>query len=182
MNNDNKLSTLEIKIFCRDNDLKYDTLTQKITFALGDYLEDDINNKLDTEKYSLASIKQRYPEDKYLVLEYGVGLIYVYDKTTDSKVLRVFEYKGTEITIYDDKDNEYTRKYDKNGDLVSYEKDGKFCSLIADDIYKAISAKKAKMIPTIDVNKLALTIKRINATNVKETLSYYESAYGQSLI
>ena len=49
-NNDKKLSVREVSIFCRDNDLKYDTKTGKITTATDDYLEYDINKKIDKKK------------------------------------------------------------------------------------------------------------------------------------
>ena len=64
-NNDKKLSANEISLFCDDNKLKYDDKTQKITAATGNNSEVEL--KLDSEKYSIENLKQRYPEDKYLI-------------------------------------------------------------------------------------------------------------------
>ena len=54
-NNDRKLQSTELSIFCRDNDLKYDNKTNKIISAAGDYSDYDSENKLDDEKYSLEN-------------------------------------------------------------------------------------------------------------------------------
>ena len=53
-NNDRKLLSTELSIFCRDNDLKYDNKTNKIISAAGDYSDYDSENKLDDEKYEIT--------------------------------------------------------------------------------------------------------------------------------
>ena len=172
-NCDKNLSTDEINIFCRDNDLKYDAETQKISHAQGDYLEDDINNKLDPQKYSIESLKQRYPGDKYSIKE-DDGLITVYDKNTNNMVIMITKGVGqTYIDMFDENDKRvYSRTYDKNGD---------FRCPIADNIYNAVSAKKGKVIPTTDVHKLVLNINKITPENIERIMNSYEYEYGQTL-
>lgn len=180
-NNDKKLSANEISLFCDDNKLKYDDKTQKITAATGNNSEVEL--KLDSEKYSIENLKQRYPEDKYLIEE-SSSLITVFDKNTNNRILRISKTgASTLIDIYDENGKSiYCRNYDKNGTLLLYLKDNKCHCPIADNIYEAVSAKKAKIIPTADVNKLILNVMKITPANYLIISSNYEEEYGQTLI
>ena len=178
INIDKKLSTNEINIFCSDHDLKYDEETQKITSA-----PDEI---IDLEEYSIESLRKRYPEDKYEVFDDDEA-IFISDKSTGKLILMICGIGSTigiTITMFNEnKEPVYIRNYDRNGNLYEYsEKDGKTHNIIADNIYNAVSAKKCKVIPTTDVNKLALNIKRITSENIKEIMDYYEQEYGKNLI
>ena len=89
-NNDRKLQSTELSIFCRDNDLKYDNKTNKIISAAGDYSDYDSENKLDDEKYSLENLKKRYPEAKYTI-DNSNGTITVINKETGKKVITIIK-------------------------------------------------------------------------------------------
>lgn len=91
-NNDRKLQSTELSIFCRDNDLKYDNKTNKIISAAGDYSDYDSENKLDDEKYSLENLKKRYPEAKYTI-DNSNGTITVINKETGKKVITIVKDK-----------------------------------------------------------------------------------------
>jgi len=180
-NSDKKLSASEINIFCADNSLKYDDKTQKITVAIDDYSQNDL--KLEPKKYSIENLKQRYPSDKYRINE-RPGLITVVDKNTDITLLRITkDSHGTYIDMCDEEGRSvYFRNYDKNGTLLFYDDQNNNRHYpIAENIYKAVSTKKAKMIPTTDVNKLVLNVKRITSENIVSITDHYEEEYGQSL-
>ncbi len=183
-NNDNKLSTSEISLFCCHNNLKYDAKTGSITSAINEYIEELINDyKLDPEKYSMERLRQLYPDDRYEILNYS-NEISVVDKKANREVLfvSIHSNKNTEFIIRDENDETiFNGWYDENGNLQSYTKDGKEYNPVADNIYSAVSAKKGRVIPTTDVNKLVLNIKRITPENIKDIWDYYEQEYGESL-
>ncbi len=183
-NSDAQLQLSEISVWCRDNDLKYDKETKKIISAAGDYSEYDIENKLDDKKYSLESLKQRYPDSKYDISENSTGAIVVTDKTTGKKVIRINkDANGTYIDMFDkDGKSAYFRNYDKDGNLKFYDKDGQRHYPIADNIYAAVSAKKGKLIPTTDVNKLVSNIRKISPENIYEIAKAYEDTFGESIL
>ncbi len=189
-NNDSKLTVAELNIFCRDNDLKYDEKNKKIVSAAGDYSEYDVAEyKLDSQKYSLESLKKRYPESKYR-FEYKENEILqsisirVFDKKTEKLVFSLYkDSSATCIDLCDDNgESAYFRNYDKNGNLLFYDKDNKRHYPIADNIYAAVSAKKGRCLPTTDVNKLVLNVKRITSENIAEITRNYEKTYGESLL
>ena len=115
-NNDAKLQLSEISVWCRDNDMKYNKETKKIVSAAGDYSEYDIENKLDDKKYSMESLKNRYPDSKYKVSEEN-GQIIVTNKSTGKNVITIYRCAdGTAINMFDDDGKSvYFRNYDKNG-------------------------------------------------------------------
>lgn len=180
-NSDKKLSASEINIFCADNSLKYDDKTKKITVAIDDYSQNAL--KLEPKKYSIENLKQRYPSDKYRINE-SPGLITVVDKNTNITLLQITkDSHGTYIDMYDEEGRSvYFRNYDKNGTLLFYndQDNNRFCP-IAENIYEAVSAKKAKIIPTTDVNKLILNVKRITSENIVSITDLYEEKYGQNI-
>ena len=182
-NDDRKLQSTELSIFCRDNDLKYDNKTNKIISAAGDYSDYDSENKLDDEKYSLENLKKRYPEAKYTI-DNSNGTITVINKETGKKVITIVKDKdGTFIDMYDDNGKSvYFRNYDKNGNLLFYDKDNQRHYPLAENIYKAVSVKKGGCIATTDVNKLVMNVKRIIPENILDLATYYEEEYGESLI
>lgn len=180
-NKDKNLSVNEINIFCADNTLEYNEETQKITVATDDYSQNDL--KLEPEKYSIENLKRRYPSDKYSINE-SCGSITVVDKNTDITLLRIIkDSNGTYIEMRDEKGRSvYFRNYDKNGTLLFYNKGNECHCPIADNIYEAVSAKKAKMIPTTDVKKLILNVMRITPVNYFIIIYHYERKYGQTLL
>lgn len=182
-NSDAQLQLSEISVWCKDNDLKYDKENKKIVSAAGDYSEYDIENKLDDKKYSLESLKNRYPDSKYDIRVRNRQII-VKNKSTGKRVIIISKgAKGTYIDMFDkDGKSVYLRNYDKNGNLNFYDKDGQRYYPIADDIYAAVSAKKGKLIPTTDVNKLVSNIRKISPENILEIAKVYEETFGESIL
>ena len=182
-NNDAKLQLSEISVWCRDNDMKYNKETKKIVSAAGDYSEYDIENKLDDKKYSMESLKNRYPDSKYKVSEEN-GQIIVTNKSTGKNVITIYRCAdGTAINMFDDDGKSvYFRNYDKNGILFFYDKDNERYFPIAENINAAVSAKKAKLIPTTDVNKLVSNINKITPENIYVLERTYQKAYGESIL
>ena len=183
-NKDAQLQLSEISVWCRDNDMKYDKETKKIISAAGDYSEYDIENKLDDKKYSLESLKQRYPDSKYAIKEPVENLIVVTNKSTCKKVLTIYKnINGTLIDMFDgDGKSAYYRSYDKNGSLLFYDKDNHRHFPIAENIYAAVSAKKGSLIPTTDVNKLVSNINKLTPENIYVLERTYQKAYGESIL
>lgn len=187
-NNDGKLTVGELSVFCRDNDLKYDQENKKIVSAAGDYSEYDVANKLDQQKYSLESLKMRYPESKYIFDCFGDNenpmYINVVDKETNVCVFSLDRSSSrTCINIRDNSGKSiYSRNYDKNGNLLFYDKDNKRHYPIADNIYAAVSAKKCGFMPTTDVHKLVLNVRRITSENIAGIVANYKETYGESLL
>ena len=136
--------------------------------------------KINVEEYSKESLQKRYPSDKYTVTT-NCGNIEVRNKSTGKIVLQVAkEPKNIYITFNPQSNNPQMYHYDKNGNLNSYEKDGKTVNPLAEKINQDICAKYKKIFPTTGSN-IEQHIKQITKDNVLDILNYYKKNFDESL-
>jgi len=138
-------------------------------------------DKINPDDYSLASIKKRYPSNKYDVTETQNGII-VYDKRAKDNVLLVrTSQNDISVTTQPYSKSEISRLYDlRSGTLQEYTVDGEKHNRIADDIYKQITAKGRFGLPTTG-NNLEKYIMQINSNNVLKVMWAYKKCYGEDL-
>lgn len=137
--------------------------------------DEEIQQKISPEDYTVEGLKKQYPPDRYNVID-NHGQITVTDKATGKKILKVFNEKGfTYIDEFDEKGkSKLFSKYDKNGNLYSYRvNNGEEVFPLVETLYADICAKNSFGLPTTGKDILK-HIKQITPENVVEILEAYK--------
>lgn len=153
----------------------------------------ETNYDVNLDDYSLEAIKERYPSDKFEIVEDGKD-IRVIDKTPKKiKLIDIDTYHfETVLHIHQNETKSFIseknadekslcRYFDKDGNLLWYELDNEKFYPVMDKVYKSITARKwFGLAPTTGEDFLH-NIKLIPPKYINEYLTYYKQTYGQSL-
>ena len=137
--------------------------------------------KVDKKNYTLDAIRQRYPEDKFEIIDDKMYVM-VKNKSTGQYVLNVV-YDGDDLHIIEkgDKDRgNLSLICDLNGVVRYYVQDNARKNAVADLLYKSLCAKDEYGLPTTSSDFLN-NVKNITPGNVEYVIEFYEEEYNQSL-
>lgn len=156
-----------------------------------------INDKIDLDFYSLDSIKERYPSDKFKILESHNSII-VCDKIPKKiETGDTVEYFH-ETVLNVDKHETYSSVSERFGDdrktiLYSFDKEGNIFYYYPSDedkeyfpamdrVYKSLTAKKWGGLVWTTGEDFLQNLKQTPPEFIEGALTYYKKTYGQSLM